>query len=64
MNRQINHPARSKINATAAVIAIVNFAAALGYIPEDKVADSLVVVNTFGPLLIVVLWTWFTGPET
>ena len=56
----INRPVVSKINWLAIIIAGVNMAAVAGYIPKDYVPHVLSVVNTAGPMLIVVMRTWFT----
>jgi len=59
----MNHPALSKINWLAFVIAAVNMVAAMGYIPADYHLATLGLVNSIGPALIMVARTWFTGPK-
>ena len=59
----MNHPTMSKINWTALAIALVNMAAALGYLPDDVREQAVIIANTLGPVLIVIFRTWFTGPK-
>ena len=59
----MNTAAQSKINWTALLIAAVNIAAALGYIPAEIKVDVVTIVNTLGPAAILVFRTWFTGPR-
>ena len=63
MKTEINPAARSKINWLAAMIALVNLAAALEYLPDTAVGPVLALVNTLGPALIVDARTWFTAPR-
>ena len=59
----MNEPTRSKINAIALIIALVNAVAAMGYIDEAVAFEVVTVVNTLGPMLIMVARTWFTGDK-
>jgi len=63
MKLKINTPIASKINWTALAIALTNVVAALGYIPEEHLMSILAIVNTAGPLLIMVFRTKFTEPK-
>ena len=62
MKTEINRPTASKINATAAIVALVNLAAAFGYIPENMQTEIVALVNTLGPVAIITFRTWFTKP--
>ena len=62
MKADINHPALSKINWLAFLIALVNMGAAMGYIPADYQVATLGLVNSSGPALIMIARTWFTAP--
>jgi hypothetical protein len=64
MTRQTNHPAKSKINANAAITSATNvgiyFMANQGIIPQDAVIDALVIGNVASQALQSVFRTWFT----
>ncbi len=59
----MNHPVVSKINWLALVIAAINIVAVAGFIQKEYVPHILSIVNTVGPVLIVVARTWFTAPK-
>ena len=59
----MNKATQSKINWTAAFMAVVNLAAILGWLPEDSQTEIATLVNMLGPALILVFRTWFTGPK-
>jgi hypothetical protein len=64
MTRQTNHPARSKINANAAITSTTNVGIYYlyhhGLIPQEAVIDSLVLGNLAAQGLQSVFRTWFT----
>jgi len=62
MKTEINPPAMSKINATAALQAIGNLLVVLGYVPADVAIEAMAAINIIGPMLIAVFRTWFTKP--
>jgi len=63
MKTKINPARWSKINWTALAIALINVAAALGLIPQQHLMAVTAIVNTGGPLLIMVFRTKFTEPN-
>lgn len=57
----MNHPAASKINYTALVMALFGVAVAYDLIPEEAEEALTQVVLIAGPVLIATFRTWFTG---
>jgi len=57
----MNSATQSKINYTAILIAVINVVAALDYMPEAIRVEVVTLVNTLGPMLIVVFRSFFTG---
>jgi len=57
----MNHPATSKINWTAAMIAAVGILVVSGVIPEGYEMHIVSLISIFMPVMIVVFRTWFTG---
>lgn len=57
----VKSPWFSKVNITAVVTAAISLAAALGFvIPEEYQKLALEIAGTIGPVLVVVMKTWFT----
>ncbi len=59
----MNTATSSKINWTAAIMAVVNILIISNVLPAAYEGPALVLVNTFGPALIIVFRTWFTGDK-
>ena len=59
----LNKAAVSKINYTALLIALVNVAGVLGFIPKDILPSVITLTNILGPSLIIVFRTWYTEKD-
>ena len=60
MKNDINHPAASKINWTALVMATVGLLIGFDVLPPDVEEPLTQVVLIVGPALIATFRTWFT----
>ena len=58
----MNSPAKSKINWTAAAIALVGILVVSGVVPKGYEVHIISLITIFLPTLIVVFRTWYTGP--
>lgn len=56
----MNHPSVSKINWTAAMIAVVGILVVAGVIPKGYEVHVVSLITIFMPTLIIVFRTWFT----
>ena len=57
----MNTPAKSKINYTALIIAVVGILVGLDILPREIEDDVVQVTLIAGPALIAVFRTWFTA---
>ena len=57
---KINKPTVSKVNWTALLVAIVNIAGALGFVPVAILPSVVTITNLVGPALIIYFRTWQT----
>ena len=58
----MNHPAKSKINYTAAITQIITIVLLMGFIPEKYTPHILALVGLVLPSLVQVFRTWHTEP--
>ena len=59
----MNKATQSKINWTAAIMAVVNILVISDVVPAAYEVPISTLVNTLGPGLIIVFRTWFTGAK-
>jgi len=59
----MNHPATSKINWTAAAIAVVGLLVVSGVVPKGYEIHLVSLITIFLPALIIVFRTWFTKKQ-
>ena len=59
----MNPPAKSKINYTSLLIAMIGIAVAFELIPAEIEDDVVQITLIAGPMLIATLRTWFTEPK-
>lgn len=62
MKTQINPASKSKINITAAIMAVIGALVTLDIIPPELEKSVTQITLTLGPVLIGVFRTWFTKP--
>lgn len=63
MEKQLNHPAKSKINWTSVAIQVVALLAIFDVFPKEAEAPIVEIVALVGPGLIQYFRTYKTGPR-
>ena len=59
----MNSPAKSKINYTSLIMALIGLAIAFDLVPEDAREPLTEATLILGPMLVATFRTWFTGPK-